>query len=176
MRYLTAVAVAVTIALAGLVLQVANMPGEAPKPIQVVPVDARQLAYEAATATAAHVLEANGCSDRYAPIIARAAIDHGLEPRIVAGVIVVESSCNPLAVSPVGAIGLMQINQRVWKHSRRELQDPEANIRIGTRILADYIRPRGVRAGLVRYNGLGTDCTYCDAGYTTHVLYAANRR
>lgn len=170
MRYLTAVAVAVTIALAGLVLQVANLPGEAPKPIQVVPVDARQLAYEAATATAAHVLKANGCSDRYAPIIARAAIDHGLEPRIVAGLIYVESSCKADSVSPKNAVGLMQINLTVWRVPRRRALDPEYNVNKGAEILAIYIHSHGLRDGLHRFNGLGDP----SAIYSNRVIEAAN--
>jgi soluble lytic murein transglycosylase-like protein len=171
MRYLTAVAVAVTIALAGLVLQVANLPGEAPKPIQVVPVDARQIAYGVATASAARVLRSNGCSDRYASLAGRAAVDEGIQADVVAGVIVVESSCDPLAISPAGAVGLMQINLHVWHISRRQALDPETNIRIGTKILVDYVRPHGLREGLHRYNGLGDD-----GSYGAHVLYAANRR
>ena len=176
MRYLTAVAVAVTIALAGLVLQVANLPGEAPKPIQVIPVDARQIAYGVATESAARVLVANGCPDTYASQAGRAAVDAGIEANIIAGVIVVESSCNPLAASPAGAVGLMQINLHVWHISRRQALDPETNIRIGTKILVGYIRPHGLREGIHRYNGLGVDCAYCDGGYTAHVMYAANRR
>lgn len=171
MRYLTAVAVAVTIALAALVLQVANLPGERPLPVQAVPLTPRQIAYEAATDAAARVLRSNGCSDRYASLAGRAAVDEGIQADVVAGVIVVESSCNPLAVSPAGAVGLMQVNPRVWKFSRRELQNPDANIRIGTKILVDYVRPHGLREGLHRYNGLGDD-----GSYGAHVLYAAYRR
>jgi soluble lytic murein transglycosylase-like protein len=176
MRYLTAVAVAVIVAVTALVLQVANLPGERPEPLQVSAVTPQQIAYGVATEAAARVLVANGCSDTYASPAARAAVDAGIEATVVAGVIVVESSCHPLAESPVGALGLMQISPRTWKHSRRELLDPETNIRIGTKILVDYVRPHGLREGLHRYNGLGTDCTYCDAGYSAHVMYAANRR
>src|SRR5271170_3019401 len=104
MRYLTALAVAVTVALSALVLQVANLPGEQPKPVLATPVTPQQLAYEAATAVAARVLVANGCSDEYASPAGRAAVDAGIQPQVVAGVIVVESSCNPLAISPAGAV------------------------------------------------------------------------
>jgi soluble lytic murein transglycosylase-like protein len=176
MRYLTALAVVISLAMTALVLQVANLPGPSPAAISATPLDPRQMAYGVATASAARVLVANGCRDTYAPQAGRAAVDAGIEANIVAGVIVVESSCQPLAESPAGAIGLMQISPRTWKHSRRELLDPETNIRIGTKILVDYVRPHGLREGLRRYNGLGTDCTYCDAGYSAHVMYAANRR
>jgi soluble lytic murein transglycosylase-like protein len=171
MRYLTALAVAVTLAVTALTLQVANLPGAAPEAIRATPLTPRQIEYEAATATAAHVLVSNGCSAQYASLAGQAAVDAGIQPQVVAGVIVVESSCNALAVSPAGAVGLMQVNPRVWKHSRRELQDPNANIRIGTKILVDYVKPHGLREGLHRYNGLGDDGTYGE-----HVLYAAYRR
>ena len=171
MRYLTALAVAVTIAVTALTLQVANLPGAAPEAIHATPVTPRQLAYEAATAVAAKVLVSNGCTAQYSSLAGQAAVDAGIQPQVVAGVIVVESSCNPLAISPAGAVGLMQINPRVWRHSRTELQDPSANIRIGTKILVDYVRPHGLREGLHRYNGLGDDGTY-----GAHVMYAAYRR
>jgi len=176
MKYKLTLVVISAVAALGLVWGAGNQPVAPPSPILVAPLTLQRLEYDQATHEAAQVLLANGCRDTYASQAGRAAVDAGIEANIVAGVIVVESSCQPLAESPAGAIGLMQINVHVWRVSRRQALDPETNIRIGTRILAAYIKPRGVRAGLVRYNGLGTDCTYCDAGYTTHVLYAANRR
>jgi soluble lytic murein transglycosylase-like protein len=171
MRYLTALAVVVSIATLALVLQVANMPGPTPEPAHTTALAPLQIEYGAATEAAASVLVANGCSDAYASPAGHAAVDNGIWPRVVAAVIVIESSCRPLAVSTEGAIGLMQVNPRVWRHNRHELENPEANIRIGTKILADYIRPRGLREGLHRYNGTGDD-----GRYGAHVLFAANRR
>jgi soluble lytic murein transglycosylase-like protein len=78
-----------------------------------------------------------------------------LPPRLVAAVIVVESSCRAEAISPSGAVGLMQIMPSVHHLSKKELLDPERNIQEGTRILAQYIRETGsTREGLKRYFGM----------------------
>jgi soluble lytic murein transglycosylase-like protein len=137
-----------------------------------VPLQPLQLEYERAGEIAARVLVANGCSDRYAPQIGRAAVDNGINPQISAGIVFVESSCNTLAVIPAGAVGLMQVNRHVWRHSLRELRDPETNTKIGTKIFADYVHSYGLRDGLHRFNGLGENSDV----YSTRVLVAAYRR
>lgn len=88
-----------------------------------------------------------------------------IAPRIVAGTIMAESSCQPSVVSSRGAIGLMQINERVWK-TGRNLKDPRVNVEVGSRILGGYIHAYGVREGLHRYNGLGDSSD----DYATRVL------
>lgn len=71
---------------------------------------------------------------------------HGLDPYFVMAVISGESSFNPLAVGPVGEIGMMQIRPSTgkwmadivkmkWK-GEKTLQDPVSNIRLGTAYLA----------------------------------------
>jgi len=134
----------------------------------------REKQYAVAEIQARRVLVANGCADTYAKPIARAATDSHLPSRVVAAMVFVESSCNPLAVSPAGARGLAQINPRVWHHSVRELQDPETNIRIGTAILHRYVRESGLREGLHRFNGLGNASnTYADR--VLEVAYAVQK-
>jgi soluble lytic murein transglycosylase-like protein len=97
--------------------------------------------------------------------IARNVRHNSLPPRLVAAVIVVESSCNPEAVSPSGAVGLMQINTHVWKI--KDPQNPEENIRRGVSILARYISEAGnIPGGLQLYSG-GTE------GYAEKVLNIA---
>ena len=115
----------------------------------------REKQYAEAVRQVRQVFRANGCSDRYADPVGRAAVDSHLPARIVGSLVYVESSCNPKAISPAGAVGILQINPRVWRHSRSELQDPETNIRIGTAILHRYVKESGLREGLHRYNGLG---------------------
>lgn len=71
---------------------------------------------------------------------------HGLDPRFVACVAWRESRFKPDAVSPVGAIGIMQITRdvgldwaranRIEGHSKKHLYDAETNIRVGTWNLA----------------------------------------
>ena len=77
-------------------------------------------------------------------------------------------------MSEKGAVGLVQINPRVWRYSRRALQDPFTNLQIGTRILAAYIRAHGLKLkeGLHRYNGLGDP----SEDYSERVLQAAYRQ
>jgi len=182
-RYLIAVTVVASLGTAGIIEQKANLPGPSPKTIpstapnpeamtSIYRQERRQAEYVAAMRAARRVFMTNGCSDRYALIAGRAAVDNRVSPRIVAAVVFVESSCNPHAVSREGAIGLSQVNPRVWRYSDRELQDPSTNLQIGTRILAGYIRAHGLREGLHRYNGLGDP----SEDYSDRVLKAAYRQ
>lgn len=87
----------------------------------------------------------------------------GLDPLLVAGVIAVESSFRNHAVSPVGAVGLMQVmpatgawfGEKIGQPGvrRDDLFDPELNVRLGVRYLA-YLLERFGRLdhALVAYN------------------------
>lgn len=131
-----------------------------------------QKQYLAAVKIVARVFRVNGCSDTYSGLTAKIAMEEGVNPRLLAGLIFVESSCNPQAVSPCGAVGLTQVEPKVWKISRHELFDPERNLRIGTHILAGYIRHHGVVEGLHHYNGLGNPTEE----YAMRVLAAAGMK
>lgn len=101
---------------------------------------------------------------------------HNLPPRLVAGTIVAESSCNPSAVSKAGATGLMQVMPSVWRRSRHELLNPERNADIGADILARYVRQTGSeREGLKRYFGC-TDGSDQANIYADRVLAIAGRK
>lgn len=171
-KFLGALATLSLVASLAIVGQVANMPGPQPPIITATVISARQIDYQRAGETAARVMVANGCSDTYAPQAGRAAVDNGMSPRIVAAVVFVESSCNPDAVSPRGAIGLMQVNHRTWKYDAGALRDPEFNAQVGTRILAGYVQAHGLREGLHRYNGLGDGSDR----YPARVIQVAYRR
>lgn len=78
--------------------------------------------------------------------IIKEASAQGLDPYFVMAVISGESSFNPLAVGPVGEIGMMQIRPATgewmakkikmkWK-GEKTLRDPVANIKLGTAYLA----------------------------------------
>lgn len=95
-----------------------------------------------------------GCQVERADI-SRYAAKHlqNLPARLVGAVIIVESTCQPEAVSPSGAIGLMQINGKIWR-TKENLRDPETNLRLGIGILKNNIRQSGnIREGLKRYYG-----------------------
>jgi hypothetical protein len=87
---------------------------------------------------------------RWCTLITRHANEAGLPPDLIAAVIMKESSGNPHAYSPSGAVGLMQVmpsdgiaatfscNGEPCFQDRpttRQLQDPDFNIRYGTQYL-----------------------------------------
>jgi hypothetical protein len=90
---------------------------------------------------------------RIAAAVNRYSGQYGLEPELVAAVIVVESSVRPWARSPKGAMGLMQ----VMPHMINPLGlagNPatiESNIEAGCWILAGNIRRLGEERGISAY-------------------------
>lgn len=122
--------------------------------------------------SAGRVLRANGCSDTYADVLGQAAVDHNINPQLIAGIVFVESTCNANAVSNQGAVGLAQLNIAVWHISKKQALDPEFNIDKGTSILASYIRQYGVVKGLHAYNGFGDPSNQ----YAKKVLIASYRQ
>ena len=78
--------------------------------------------------------------------IFKESIKHGMDPYFVMAVISGESSFNPLAIGPVGEIGMMQIRPATGKwmsemikskwNGDSTLRDPVANIKLGTAYLA----------------------------------------
>jgi soluble lytic murein transglycosylase-like protein len=102
-----------------------------------------------------------------------------LDPLLIMAVIAVESRYNPIAESGVGAKGLMQIIPRFHADKLAEFGgeksvfDPESNIRVGTRILREYLSRTGnVGIALQMYAGaLGDD----NDTYTNKVLAEKQR-
>lgn len=92
--------------------------------------------------------------------IARGAFYSGLDPETVAAIVAVESSCNPLAISSKGAVGLMQVVPRVWKNefdfTQINLFNPYQNIRVGTAIMGRLTQRHGYMEAIRRYQGTGT--------------------
>lgn len=100
---------------------------------------------------------------RVAVAIVREARANGIDPLLVVAVIRIESSFNNYAVSPVGAMGLMQLmpDTGKWLAQRRgsklgrttNLFDSELNIEMGTAYLSELIDQFGsVDKALVAYN------------------------
>jgi len=93
---------------------------------------------------------------------------HGLDPLLVLSVIRVESDFMPGAVSPMGALGIMQVmpatarfitERRGWSWpGESRLFEPSFNIRLATSYLSDLLAKFGsVEEALIAYNcGEGT--------------------
>ena len=124
-----------------------------------------------------------GCANADGDLIqytSDASIRAGVDPRIVASVIAVESGCNQFAVSSRGALGLMQVEAGIWKTKFDfggdvNLLNRRDNIKTGSIILAQLIAVYGTMDGIRRYNGTGVGCETCDAGYTSKVIAMVGR-
>lgn len=77
----------------------------------------------------------------YDPVIRKVAKKHGIEPELIHAIIRAESNYESTAVSPKGAIGLMQLMPTTGKaYGVNDFVDPEENIEGGTKYLKDLIK------------------------------------
>lgn len=86
-------------------------------------------------------------------IVIQEAVERGLDPYLVAGLIRRESAFNPVVVSPAGAIGLMQIMPQtgrglaqgagIRRFNLDLLKEPEVNVHLGVRYLHQLMRRFG---------------------------------
>ena len=88
----------------------------------------------------------------------------GLDPMLLIAVMAIESGFNPIAESPMGAQGLMQVIPRFHQDKldampgNNNLLDPMVNIQVGALVLNEYIRRTGsLEAGLQLYAGAVSD-------------------
>lgn len=98
------------------------------------------------------------------PLLREASKTHGIDYSLLQALISTESGFNPHAVSPKGAVGLMQVmpptaeryGVRAGKNSTiaKKLTNPKVNIKAGARYLADLIRmfPGRLELALAAYN------------------------
>lgn len=95
----------------------------------------------------------------YRELVEKAAARHNVSPRLVHAVIEVESSYRADAVSPRGAVGLMQLlPSTAARYGVTDLTDPSQNIHAGTRHLRELLDALGhdIALALAAYNaGLG---------------------
>jgi soluble lytic murein transglycosylase-like protein len=87
---------------------------------------------------------------KFEALLNQAATDFAVEPALLKAVMAAESGFNPHAISPKGAIGLMQVMpataeryglQADKKNSlEQKLSDPKTNIRLAARYLRDLIK------------------------------------
>jgi soluble lytic murein transglycosylase-like protein len=91
---------------------------------------------------------------KFSPDVARIAQQYRLDPALIHAVISAESGFNPTAVSPAGAIGLMQLMPATAEHYRiTDPFDPVANIEGGVRHLRLLLdRFKTIRLALAAYN------------------------
>jgi soluble lytic murein transglycosylase-like protein len=90
----------------------------------------------------------------YETEVAQAAARHGLDPKLLHALVVVESAYRPGAVSPVGAAGLTQLMPgTAVEVGVRDRMDPLSNLRGGAAYLAQQVVRFGdVRLALAAYN------------------------
>lgn len=89
------------------------------------------------------------------PIIAKASEKHNVDPALVKAVIMAESSYNPRAVSPRGAVGLMQLMPSTAESlGVANSYNPEQNVQGGTKYLKKLIDQFNgeIKLALAAYN------------------------
>jgi soluble lytic murein transglycosylase-like protein len=86
----------------------------------------------------------HGAAHRYEPLIRQHAAAFGVRPELVRAVIEVESGFDPWAVSPKGAMGLMQLMPGTAEAlGVSNPFDPAQNVRAGIRYLSDLLARYG---------------------------------
>ncbi len=104
-----------------------------------------------APATVAAPSEARGAD--LGTLIDRLAQAHGVDAKLAHAVIRVESNYEPRAVSPKGAMGLMQIMPTVaQQYAVDDPFDPEKNLNAGLSYLRDLLDRFDLRTALAAYN------------------------
>ncbi|HYC41745.1 MAG TPA: lytic transglycosylase domain-containing protein [Noviherbaspirillum sp.] len=89
------------------------------------------------------------------PIVQRVAQSHGVNAALLKAIIEVESGFNANALSPKGAVGLMQVMPATAaRYGRFDLYSPEQNVDVGARYLRDLLAmfDGNVRLAVAAYN------------------------
>jgi len=120
--------------------------------------------------------------------ILSAAVDYGIDPNLIATVILIESSGNHSAYSSSGAVGLMQVmpNDGIaetficsggpcfsGRPTTEELMDPNFNIRYGCKLLAQLTNQHNsLREALKFYGPYDVDYAYADQVIKAYQSYS----
>ena len=79
--------------------------------------------------------------DRYAPLVEKVAREHSVDRALLQAMIATESGFDPYAVSPKGAVGLMQLMpETARRYGVRNRYDPAENIQGGAKYLRDLMQ------------------------------------
>jgi len=96
----------------------------------------------------------------YVALAYEAGAQYSVDPLLILAVMAIESSYNPVAESPVGARGLMQVMPKYHleklldRGGEYAVLEPEVNIAVGAQILRDYQRRfRDTETALQMYGG-----------------------
>ena len=90
-------------------------------------------------------------------LVDRVAARIGLDSRLAHAIVRAESNYRPLAVSPKGAMGLMQIMPALAGHyALRDPFDPEANLEAGMRHMLTLLKQFPLRKAVAAYNAGAT--------------------
>ena len=104
----------------------------------------------------------------------------GLEPELVLGLIQVESGFKKYAISPVGAMGLMQVmpfwTKQIGNGDKLALFRMQVNLRYGCVILRHYLNEEhgDLFMALGRYNGSRSQAAYPDAVFGARREWVVN--
>lgn len=150
-------------------LSILSFPAVTAGPVETAKSEFEQEAFRTASFQAARVFGRAGCGDLgLTEMVARSSRKTGLPANVIAAEIAVESSCNPLAVSRDGGVGLLQVMPKIWAGKYNNFRDKnllkaEDSMEVGGEILAENIHQYGLRDGIRRYNGSGPDAvTYAE--------------
>lgn len=81
-----------------------------------------------------------GNRQKFQDLIAKAAVKHQMDPKLLHAVIQAESAYNPHAISSAGAVGLMQLMpDTARRYGVTDRYDAEQNVDGGTRYLKDLL-------------------------------------
>jgi soluble lytic murein transglycosylase-like protein len=121
---------------------------------------------------------------KWKPLIESSAAETGLDPNLIAAVMLQESGGNPQAHSSSGAVGLMQIMPKdgiaseficgntpcfINRPTTKELRDATFNIRYGSNYLAGLVRKKGSeREALFSYGPMDMGYGYADIVLTIY--------
>jgi soluble lytic murein transglycosylase-like protein len=103
-----------------------------------------------------------GTVKRWSPQIMQAANRHGIDPELLAIILMMESNGDPDAVSPSGSIGLVQVQPDTAKRIDEErgtpgggsLRDPATNLDYGAYYLSEQLKTFGeIALAAAAYNG-----------------------
>lgn len=98
---------------------------------------------------------------------------HNIDPYVVVGLMEVESSFNPSAVSKIYARGLLQVRYNIWKDTLKltdhfHLHSIHVGMESGIRVLLIYLQKsdNNLTKALQKYNGAAKGTAFSDKVYT----------